>query len=99
MRQTVLLASGLVATLALAAIASRECRPRALRQSADRPHAPQARADTPEGTVLMLNPNAILRFHYNFARPHRATGFVTQTQTPVLQARLTTQRTQVPSDA
>ena len=28
----------------------------------------------------------ILRFHYNFARPHRALKFDTETRTPAMQA-------------
>jgi len=34
----------------------------------------------------------ILRFHYNFARPHRALKFGTETRTPAMQAGLTTRR-------
>ena len=34
----------------------------------------------------------ILRFHYNFARPHRAMKFGSETRTPAMQAGLTTRR-------
>lgn len=34
----------------------------------------------------------ILRFHYNFARPHRALKFGTETRTPAMQAGLTNRR-------
>ena len=34
----------------------------------------------------------ILRFHYNFARPHRALKFGSETRTPAMQARLMTKR-------
>ena len=34
----------------------------------------------------------ILRFHYNFARPHRALKFGTETRTPAMQAGLVTKR-------
>ncbi len=34
----------------------------------------------------------LLRFHYNFARPHRALKFGTEMRTPAMQAGLTTRR-------